>query len=58
MAELRRDRTSDTAYDAPRAPLERMNYSRIQNLRAQRQDTHKEDLFENQRRASRSTPRR
>lgn len=50
MAELRRERTSDTAYDAPRAPLERMNYSRIQNLRAQRQDTHKEGLFEKQRR--------
>lgn len=57
IAELRRDRTSDTAYDAPRAPLERMNYGRIQNLRVQRQTTHKEGLFEKQRRGEKiNTP--
>ncbi|WKN60355.1 hypothetical protein R1X32_04875 (plasmid) [Rhodococcus opacus] len=50
MAEVRRERTSDTAYDASRAPLERLNYSRIQNIRAQRQETHKEGLVEKQRR--------
>lgn len=58
MAELWHERTSNTAYDVPRAPLERMNYSRIQNLRAQRQDTTRKACSRSSVEASRSTHRR
>ncbi len=49
IAERRRDRTSDTSFDAPRTPIERMNYSRIQQLRQQRQGDHVQGLFEKRR---------
>ncbi|WP_280763547.1 hypothetical protein [Prescottella agglutinans] len=50
LANRRRERTSDTAFDAPKAPLERMNYSRLQKLRNQRQGDHVQGLFEKVRR--------
>lgn len=50
IAERRKERTGDTAYDAPKIPIERMDYSRIQKLRFQRQGDHAQGLFEKQRR--------
>lgn len=46
LSDRRRERTSDAAIDLSKVPLERMNYSRIQKLRNQRQGDHVQGLFE------------
>lgn len=50
IADLRRRDASDTTFDAPDAPVERVDYSRIQRLRQQRQGDRVHGLFEKQRR--------
>ena len=50
LAEVHRNRTSDTAFDAPRRELERLDYGRIRKFRRDQIGTHLEGLCEKQRR--------
>ncbi|MFI9507168.1 hypothetical protein [Nocardia sp. NPDC052566] len=50
VAEVHRDRTSDTAFDAPKQQPERLNYSRIRKFRTDRVGNHLAGLCEKQRR--------
>lgn len=50
LAEVHRNRTSDTSFDAPRRELERLDYGRIRNFRTERVGGHLEGLCEKQRR--------